>query len=124
MKFESCAECGGRCCTGLSIPKKYAARVYTTGVPISLYESALDRDPRRYFELHDGVTISKDGKNFIVAPRIPIYPKDGSIFVDSRCLMLNSRGRCIIYLTRPDMCRNFTKETAQHYTVPEGCKYA
>jgi Fe-S-cluster containining protein len=127
MKFKDCAECGGQCCMGFGVPVEYELALRTIGVPLALYRSNLDLYPRRYFELHTGVTISEDGKRFIVAEKVPVRrvetPTWDYLFVDSRCTMLNDKGHCMIYDTRPDMCKSFTAETKKSYYVPMGCKY-
>ena len=123
MSFSSCFECGGRCCLGFGVPVEYAFDMYTTGVPIALYVSELDGQPARYLTLHAGVTVDPTGSTFTVSRDIGTSQEPGCIAVHSRCLMLNERGLCIIYPNRPDMCRNFTKETAHRFQVPEGCKY-
>jgi Fe-S-cluster containining protein len=112
---------------GFGVPEEYKLTMRTKGVPIKPYQNERDRDLRRYFELHEGVTISEDGERFIVGSGIPVKKIEtaaGDYFdVKSRCTMLNNRGRCMIYNERPDLCKNFTAETAKYYIVPAGCKY-
>jgi Fe-S-cluster containining protein len=112
---------------GFGVPVEYELTMRTIGVPLGLYKSELEPDPRRYFELHEGVAISEDGKRFIVSVDIPTRKVETAtgnyLDVRSRCTMLNDRGRCVIYDARPDICKNFTAETAKFYNVPEGCKY-
>lgn len=125
MKFSSCQECGGRCCKDFGIPLEYVKSMFNHGVPIDIFKSKLDENPRRYFELHDGITISDDGKRFIVGINIDLKvdKSGGYIHILSKCSKLSEKGECMIYDERPDVCRNFTEETKEFYNVPEGCKY-
>lgn len=119
----TCAECGGKCCKGFGVPPEYELAMRITGVPLALFQSVRELDPRRYFELHSGVTISEDGERFTVDPETPFEKVRDYLFIESVCTMLTPDGRCRIYETRPDMCKNFTAETSGFYEVPEGCKY-
>ncbi len=123
MKFQSCTECGGRCCTSFGVLPEYRNRIHVGGVPLDNFKSDLDMNPRRYFEIHEGVIISEDGQRFTVNRNIRVRGIDGYLIVESPCIMLNDRGRCMIYNERPDMCMNFTAENAEFYIVPAGCKY-
>lgn len=123
MIYHDCEECGGKCCKNFSVPMAFSMVLHSTGVPIGLFKSELDMNPRRYFELHDGVTISEDGCRAIIAGRIKIEPRGRHLLVNSVCTMLSPEGRCMDYDNRPDMCKNFTKATMNRYIVPDGCKY-
>jgi Fe-S-cluster containining protein len=123
MIHHDCEQCGGKCCRNFGVPLACAIILRTTGVPIKLYQSDLDMNPRRYFELHDGVTISDDGERFIVDKRIPVLLEGDRLMVQSVCTNLGTDGRCMDYENRPDMCRNFTAATMHRYCVPDGCKY-
>lgn len=123
MNFKSCFQCGGQCCTSFGVPIDFITCIREPGVPISIYESKLDRHPERYLSLHDGVKINRDMKSFTIDRRIKITVEGNLLIVHSRCNALDKKGRCMVYETRPDICRNFTAETAEYYIVPEGCKY-
>jgi Fe-S-cluster containining protein len=119
MSYKDCAECGGQCCKGFGIPLMSSR----FGIPLALYKNALETQPARYFLYHEGITLSQDLKLFFIDKSIKIKHMGSYLYVDSKCFMLNDQGQCSIYETRPDMCRNFTKETAHLYVVPKGCKY-
>ena len=123
VKYNNCHECGGKCCLGFGLPLDYIKVMFNYGVPLDLFKSKLDENPRRYFELHKGITISDDGKRFIVDLKTDLKIIDGYIMVLSKCTQLSPDGKCLIYETRPDMCRNFNKENKEFYNVPAGCKY-
>jgi len=126
-KFADCFECGGKCCRFIGIPLKYRDVMHTKGVPLSLYRSRLEPRPDRYFEIHEGITLDTDRKNFIVNSgldvRIITVRREKQLIVYSKCSKLDESGRCMIYPDRPEMCRNFDKKNARHYYVPGGCIY-
>ena len=89
-----------------------------------MYRHPLNPDPRRYLELHKGVTITDEGQCFVLDKDIVITEENGQFLIQSVCTMLNERGLCMIYNDRPEVCRNFTSETAEHFNVPKSCMYA
>ena len=123
--YRDCLECGSQCCKFLCVPVEYQNVLRTTGVPLALYRSELDQDPRRYFEIHEGVMVS--GDCFTIAKNIPTHLKETRlgtfIVISSTCRKLSTGGLCSIYSLRPDMCRNFVVSTAGNYCVPKGCIY-
>ena len=123
----TCEECGGECCKGFAVPLMHEKQIYTIGVPIDLYRSKNDWHPEIYFSLHEGITISKDGRRFIVneqtTTRQIVVGNETKLFIESRCIKLNKNGQCEIYESRPDMCKNFNETTLDEYIVPECCKY-
>ena len=123
MRFRDCFECGGQCCKHFGIPTVYISSLYKTGVPINIYMTPLNPDPRRYLALHSGVTISNNGMRFTIDKNIRVIEVNGHFVVNSVCTMLDRKGLCTIYDTRPDVCRNFTARTARCFNVPEGCIY-
>ena len=127
QKFRGCFECGGKCCKFFGAPMEYRDVLYTSGVPIDIYRDRLERNPKRYFEMRIGLTISPDGERFIVDRSVPvriIATRFGAeLVVYSICSKLDIQGRCSIYQNRPDMCRNFTDKTVDDYLVPRGCMY-
>ena len=97
MSFTDCRECGAKCCRFIS-------------VALDDFPPELDRNPERYFNLHEHVKIvrTRYGKEIVFAVR---------------CTALREDNTCSIYGDRPEMCRNFTEKTAHLYCVPRGCKY-
>ncbi len=129
MTFLDCLECGGACCRGFGVPCEYAFEMYTVGIPIAMFRGNLDQNPRRYFELHEGVIVVTDNtERIVIDTSIPVKElRDWNgvkyLYIESRCTMLTPEGRCKIYEDRPVMCRAFTAETAEYYSVPAGCIY-
>jgi Fe-S-cluster containining protein len=101
--------------------------MFNVGIPLDEFKSELDQAPRRYFELHQGVTISADGTRFIIDTQVPMSVEfkgnQGFLMIDSRCTALTTDGDCGIYQDRPDICRNFNRTNKEYYNVPEGCRY-
>ena len=126
-KFRDCFECGGKCCKFFGVPMEYHEIIHTAGVLIDLYRDKFDMNPRRYFDIRHGITITDDGTHFVVDRSIPVRTVDTrlgiQLIVYSVCTKLDENARCSIYETRPDMCRNFTVETVDFYHVPLGCIY-
>ena len=123
MNYQNCDECGGQCCKSFSIPMIYKDIACTTGVPVGIFENILNPDPRRYLELHKGVTIVDGGENFIIDRAIAMREDGDQLLIESECTMLNDRGRCMIYNFRPAVCKNMHSLTLEFYNVPERCKY-
>jgi len=123
--YRDCLECGSQCCKFFCVPVEYQNALRTTGVPLALYRSELDRDPSRYFAFHEGVRVS--GDRFTIDKNIPTHLKETRfgtfIVVSSACQKLSDGGKCSIYDLRPEMCRNFVANTAGQYCVPKGCIY-
>ena len=126
-KYRDCFECGGKCCKFLSVPEEYRRLLNTRGVPVDLYAFDLDPDPRRYFEIHEGVTLIANRTRFIVAKNIRTRIMDTQIgkqiIIYSRCTKLDENSRCIIYEDRPVTCRIFDESTVELFSVPLGCIY-
>jgi len=124
--YHDCFECGGKCCKFFGVPGNYENVLHTDGVPLSIYRSDLEPNPRRYFELHEGVTINDSGDRFIVSKYVRTELKNTRrfgryIIVYSKCTKLGENGECTIYPDRPDMCKNFVARTAGRYLVLAGC---
>ena len=123
--YKDCGECGAQCCKFLCVPVAYQAALRTTGVPLALYQSELEQDPRQYFANHAGVRVA--GDRFTIDATIPTHVLEtrfGTVLiVSSICQKLSADGLCSIYSQRPAMCRNFVTSTAGQYCVPKGCIY-
>ncbi|MBA7482532.1 hypothetical protein ES707_18023 [subsurface metagenome] len=126
-KFRDCFECDGKYCNFFGAPAKYSDIIHTAGVLIDLYRDEFALNSGRYFEIHEGITISEDGKRFIIGKNIDVRIMDTrlgrQLIVYSKCTKLDEKDRCTIYNERPDMCRNFNEKTAKYYHIPSGCKY-
>ena len=126
-KFRDCFECGGKCCHFFGVPQEYRSIIRTKGVLIDIYKDKLYSDPRRYFEIRKGITITDDGKRFVVDSGIKIRTVDThlgiQLLVYSTCMKLDKNARCSICSSRPGICRNFDETTVDYYLVPSGCKY-
>jgi len=126
-KFKNCFECGGKCCKFLSVPEEFKDMIHTDGVPLEFYADDPDPGLQLYFELHEGIHISGDGKRFIAGDDIETCIIDTrferQLIVYSRCSKLDENGRCVIYEDRPAICRMFDERTVEYYNVPSGCIY-
>ncbi len=126
-KFKNCFECGGKCCKFFSVPEEFKDMIHTGGVPLSFYAVDPDHNPQRYFEIHEGIHISGDGKRFIAADDVGTCIMDTrfgrQLIVYSRCSKLDENGCCAIYDDRPATCRMFDEKTVEYYNVPSGCIY-
>ena len=122
--YTDCFDCKQKCCRFFGVPADQKDNISTQGVSLEFYRSKeLDRHPERYFELREGVTV-KNGKFVIdsgVVTREMTCRLGKYLIVYSRCQELENNGKCRIYPTRPDMCKNFVAQTARKYLVPIGC---
>lgn len=110
-----------------SVPAEYQGVIHTHGVPVELYAFDLDPDPRRYFEIHEGITLNFSGDRFVVGNNVRTFIMETrlgrQIIVYSRCTKLDENNRCTIYPDRPATCRVFDESSVEYYNVPAGCIY-
>jgi Fe-S-cluster containining protein len=127
MTFKSCSECGGRCCKGFGIDIQERKAIFTTGILLTEFKNTSVEDTRRYFDFHQSIIMLDNGERFIIDCETHVREADSPhgryLYVESPCIMLNDRGRCMIYDDRPDMCKAFNEKTIQFYIVPDGCIY-
>lgn len=95
-RFESCEECGGRCCKFLIVRAN----------------ETKDNDYERYIKLREPGIRIMETKRFgrVMVLNIP-------------CRHLNANGTCKYYDMRPNVCRKMDESTLNHYCIPRGCKY-
>lgn len=126
-KFKSCFECGGKCCKFFSVPEEFKNKIHTEGIPLEFYAVDPRHNPQRYFELHQGIHISGDGKRFHAGAEVKTCIMDTRfgrhVIIYSQCSKLGENSHCEIYEDRPLTCRLFDERTVEYYNVPSGCIY-
>lgn len=93
MVYESCEECGGKCCK----------------FQVKELHGTLSEDEKKYYNLRGKIISSeRDGQLLI------IY---------SPCKNLSVDGKCMDYDNRPEICKGMNENNLNRYCTPIGCKY-
>jgi len=124
--MNRCADCGAKCCLFLILPAATTLTRAREGLlPYDYYRTAANSpDLEFYFSLRLGVVFHRKG--FSLCHDTPVFALDSRRFgrrwlAAAPCQMVAPDGRCRIYDKRPMTCRNFTRENARFYVVPNGC---
>ena len=112
----NCSECGGRCCKMMVMPPMTTASALRT-VGVEIQPGKL-----MYAALHRGVTVR--GGRLYLDEGTPLVAYNGrlgrTMIAFAPCAWLE-HGQCAHYEDRPAACREFNRETAERYLVPNGC---
>ena len=124
-KYLGCWECMGLCCSILAFhPSSKEALV---GEGLLLHPTEMCPDPALYYSLHEGITLVDD-MFLTISKGIPCVEVDragGKVLIFySRCTLLNDKGNCDDYKTRPETCRLFNQINASYFIVPAKCCYS